>query len=81
MFDLAYKHGGFHPKTMKAQFENSVLPGNKNIVLPDREAAKGCGAQREALPHDGSDTEDSIRLPASNSDIGTLENKGTGISR
>lgn len=81
MFELAYQYGGFDPKTLKAQFENSVLPGNKNIVLPDREAAKGCGAQREALPHDGSDTEDSIRLPASNSDIGTLENKGTGISR
>ena len=78
---MAYQYGGFDPKTIVSQFENSVLPGNKNIVLPDREAAKGCGAQREALPHDGSDTEDSIRLPASNSDIGTLENKGTGISR
>ena len=63
VFELAYVHGGFDPNTMVAQFGNSVSQANAQLQLTEEAATV-----QEALPP-GSDVEDSIRLPAGNSEV------------
>ena len=73
-FELAYVHGGFDPNAMVAQFGNAVLQANAQLQLTE-EAATVVKVESTGT---GSDGEDSIRLPAFNSDIGALENGHRG---
>ena len=50
MFELAYQYGGVDPKTIVAQFENSVLEPNARLVLPDEAATQEAVPRRRRCP-------------------------------